>query len=848
MTQDILTLARDAIDAAREQQPGNPAFRRAIDRVNDGELSAAAEELVGFDDPSLVLATMFLERLAVAQNHQPVAALSVPLLEQVPAGSLDYGWVAGRFDQGWAQETAGHVAPDRTSKRADHGGFASLSLLTAVESLVTNGQLDKARDHLSEFGWYDKREAGRAHALVGVALDDAELMLQAVKVARKPPLIQDGGEEAEALGEVLAVFADGGVAADHPAVESCVAKLVSLGKTPVRKDVRSYGLSIGAVAAARRGGDWAAHARTLLRNIWTDRLQHPAQLLLASHHPDDEAELLATALSEARLFALYPEQLDDLVTYLKSDRGPLDRARLFRKHGLSDAGLIEQALQKAKGIYRGVEKIWGALSLADEERAEALLPTLKEPEEALVDAALTFEGEGDQSRADDYFRRALEAGFVPQWGTTSSILLRSPELLEAATEAALGVADREARMESLSLLSQLRIERREWGVAGDLVERAVEEPLVEEKPEWEPWSLMGDRQKWEVDRRIPVPTTTGARGADALAEVAALPRDEQLVAYYELAKELAPEALSDLRKKMKKVPYGRGDRAQMKKSRLVEVALIDGDFEGAFAEASGMRDCRVSGYGPSYTAETLAAWLDANPDAFTAERARAVVELFEAAIPQDIPAPLASVVRLLAPRHTPAQRQGFLQVVGNLTRKFRHESDRPAVGAIVAMGYSRCGVPDARAKMKDALEGVRQGSYAGRVFYLRRLQEAGLLDDRDLVKTVVTMPTGDRVYSQVMTLERCARILWHEGVESPLPALMNDGVYPSEVTDQLRRSLLVMAPDYSSKPVDDVLAVWLTRPPNEERAKEQVSALERALRKEGRGDEAEELRRRLAST
>ncbi|TXD33848.1 hypothetical protein FRC96_15395 [Lujinxingia vulgaris] len=116
---DVTSLAQSSIEASRNQRHGHPGFRRSVRAVRDGELKDAAAELEGLDDPALVLATMFPERLAIAEGHKSLEILAQPLLEEVPVGALDSGWIAGRFDDAWGAETAAHVAPDRTGRRGE---------------------------------------------------------------------------------------------------------------------------------------------------------------------------------------------------------------------------------------------------------------------------------------------------------------------------------------------------------------------------------------------------------------------------------------------------------------------------------------------------------------------------------------------------------------------------------------------------------------------------------------------------------------------------------------------------------------------------------------------------------
>lgn len=67
-------------------------------------------------------------------------------------------------------------------------------------------------------------------------------------------------------------------------------------------------------------------------------------------------------------------------------------------------------------------------------------------------------------------------------------------------------------------------------------------------------------------------------------------------------------------------------------------------------------------------------------------------------------------------------------------------------------------------------------------------------------------------------------------------------VFPSEVRDSLRRSWVVMAPDYAPDPVQAILDAWLDAPPNADQSREQILALAAALEREGRLDEAQEVR------
>ena len=127
--------------------------------------------------------------------------------------------------------------------------------------------------------------------------------------------------------------------------------------------------------------------------------------------------------------------------------------------------------------------------------------------------------------------------------------------------------------------------------------------------------------------------------------------------------------------------------------------------------------------------------------------------------------------------------------------------------------------------MHRALHKLSAVTYGGPLSFLVAMRDGGLLADEELGRMALTAPTRGRLYAQCMTLERASRVYWDAGVSSPIPALIREEAFPSEVCDQLRRSLVVMAPVFAPDSVQAVLEVWLDAPPNADQSRDQIAAL-----------------------
>jgi hypothetical protein len=789
----------------------------AISAIEAGRVDDAEDAIATLDAAERRVATQFLERLALRRGL-PADAIA-RLAEHAPDTDAGTGFA-------WAE---------------GHG--VRRSGVAAVRQACAAGRFDDAVAAAGTIGRLDKQARALALAVIGVATGDASRLSAAVSAATVPPQIQDGGEESEALGGVVAELAAGGVAADHPAVAAAVKALRRLGKTYKRKDVRSYGLRTAGVAAAARAARdrddaWLAHAEALIPSIHTSTLVWPVQLEVALAHRAagrsvEEAAALQllpdAAWVDPAARGLYPDRADALRAYW-AEATPVGAARLLAAAGADVGSRIDAAIAYADGWYHGLEKLYGDLLLFAPDRAAEVLERARDRPLAMALAAARLH---PAPRARELLAAAVDAGHAPDG---LDVLQAHPDLLRRAEP--LAAADAGKRRWLLTDYAEAWIRLDRWDDAARCIQLAIAAPPRDDHPVWTPYYRSGNRSDWSPLETAPQPPPLAVPFDQALAAALAGPRTHHLVALAELARQLtSPAELAVVRKKMEKAPGGQGDAAAAKRAKLAAVDLSRGDVDSAIAEAQAMRDCRISGVGPSYTADAIGRWFDAHPTEVTVDRAVNVLLAIGNPAPQDMPGPLRRVLSVVLTHLPQADHRPVIDAAEAVMAKVRFKGDHAVVDLGVGVALARSGRPGAAARLDAGIARWLGGDtlYVGMTLVVRAILEAGDLPGRDERLDRVIRPMGSG-FTRVAELERLNRYLWLAGDQDTLPRLHRSGVL-HEVWAELRRSLVVDAPLYAPRPVDAVIAAWSTEPPNPDQAKEQLLALAAALAREGRDPE-----------
>ncbi len=307
-----------------------------------------------------------LARLAAQANSAPLeptdlarlgpdarlVAGSILVLKGVPLDPPERG--GANLPLAWAQAWATHVL-ERSGQVEGWQGWLQLCELPGVllhrlsQAFLTKARPDLARPLAAAIHPLDKRDYCLAHLELALAESDHEALGRALRAADAGPMIAQGAEECEALGQALVRLSRSDVKPDLPAVQQAHQRLLRLAETRVDRDGRSYEVRdavLGLVAASDPA--WWELARPLVAQLHTPELRVEAELALRSRFPDLPRPQLAGRLTEAILkqpgaSELLPEDLSG------SDRALA--ARWLHRPDLLDSAPAGPALVAALGHF-----------------------------------------------------------------------------------------------------------------------------------------------------------------------------------------------------------------------------------------------------------------------------------------------------------------------------------------------------------------------------------------------------------------------------------------------------------------------------------------------------------------
>ncbi len=846
------------------------AWRAAIAAGEAGDGAAAARVLGELGERERFAATVLL---GVAFPEVRTAT-ALAFDAAVPPGTGVVDWqMTCEYDlvERWAI-ACDDVAPETLGRllgRAYYGS-GNRALLAVIRDRLRRARIDEAvRLHatMHEMG---KDDRGAARAAIGRATNDDAHLLAAIREAEQPPMIQSGGEETEALGAVLDELV--GLAADHPAVVTCVQRLLHWGKTYAEKDARSWGVARGAQACVR--GGWLDHARALAEVVWNEQLRERCEAAIASGlvepaAPRERGEEPTIEAIANQTFVDF--RIRDATTraLYRLDAGDRDGAFASLLAGIDAAPPADAASAE--------EKVAWARALAAGGRRDDAIRVLRSVVDDIPRAgcALAVELLGTDARP---FVEAALAAHVEQIRFSNHYeLIDEGATYLARLVARLDARDLELRLiEAVAVVHQYedreRSENARWRVrrvtevlrelANAYPELAGASPTAERLDAWA-GALGADRALLggaaaalaneslkDIERRVgtlrsehvaPLAAELASRGrlADALAIATPLDpsaRQEALVAIAH-----ACTTAKDRQKVVaafKKCPKSSRDRdaQQMWKHRLGEVLLANDDFDGAIEVLVGMQDCRVSHYGPGPLATRIAKRLDEDPARWTPARVTALLDVLASphVIPQDMPVPLLAILPT-AVVHAP---EIALAAAGRIRSKFRQAGDVALVWAALAAGKARAG--DRRAN--ESFAGALGDAATGRPFHaaaddFMACVCAAPIDDRDAVwMQAFELAATSEPRTAKGSIARIFRAI--DPADAPLAArAIAASALPHEVLDHARDLLGELVADK----LDDAALLPLDTAGDPATIRRRVQQAARHLARRGRHAEAQRL-------
>ncbi|HJL30416.1 MAG TPA: hypothetical protein RMI62_15165, partial [Polyangiaceae bacterium LLY-WYZ-15_(1-7)] len=249
----------DAVDSLRTlrarfaESPSARALEAAIGAARAGEGEAVAEALAPLGEPERLFATVALGALFPAAAGAPARALE----DALAASTMRLDWsrlVEQPLMRAFAEALvdAGELALAKALVGRAWYGQAGFVLERLVARALEAGDATDARALFEGISDMAKADRAAARARMGLAAGpDGEADLHAaVAHAHAEPIIENGGEEVEALARLLEVLAP--LPPEHPAVEAAVRAIGALvDRFLAQKDQRSHGTGLAAEACAR---------------------------------------------------------------------------------------------------------------------------------------------------------------------------------------------------------------------------------------------------------------------------------------------------------------------------------------------------------------------------------------------------------------------------------------------------------------------------------------------------------------------------------------------------------------------------------------------------------------------
>lgn len=701
-------------------------WRAAIEAARKGDGGAAAEALATLPEKPRFAATIVLG-LAFPDV---LVATAVAYDGAVAEGTVALDWqrcCEYLTVMRWAAYARG-VEPrtlGRLLKRAYYGA-AGVALLAAIRDRAARKDFGAARELYAAIPKLAKEERGAACVVIGVATEDEKRLHEAVTIATSKPIIQDGGEEAEALAAVLGEMATA-LAPSHEAVQACVDALVAWQK-PVAKDVRSYGIALAAQTCVRAG--WIEHARTLAKAVYGGREAVEAAIASGVAAPAPQRTLSEPTLEEIAAESYADHRISKGTARALGRLDANDReaalAAVTAALAAGDAGAgtatAEQRVAWARALAAGGRRadaigvltslLPGGLPRSGCELAVELLATDARP---FVEAAIAH-GLAAVSFSWSSTTEPPAALFLAQLVARTG----DPDL-ECQLIAATAVVGRHEDSDGAVVAAQRvhRVSETLRVLADAYPELADATPTAERLDAWtaalgdhpasrgligaaaaalaaSPLDAITARCGGEIRtqhvRALAAEIAKRGRLAEALALVDRYEPRTQQPAYVAIARAITTPAdrkkLVATFKKSKKTGRDR-DAQGMWKFNHGAILLATGDIDGALAVLGDMQDVRVSNYQPSDLARAIARTLDTLPDGWTAARATALANALggPGIIPQDISAALLAVGPTAVAHHPERTKKPLAATRAKYTRA----GDAALVDAVEALGHIRAG-------------------------------------------------------------------------------------------------------------------------------------------------------------
>jgi hypothetical protein len=844
---------RAALERTAER-PMRAVLAKARTAAIRGDGARMAAELAGLAERERLVATVGLELLFPAVAGPAAVALDATLprdarvvdwSELVPLEAMET-WAEAALERVTAPTLAGLVA------RAFHVSAGRLAA-SLVRRAIARGRAGDARTLHASIPPEAKEARAVAGAVIALAEQEAEArdrgLSSAIDHASAEPIVQDGGEEVEALASLLAELAElppshRAVIATREAIERLCDRFID------RKDTRSRGAARALEACARaseRDAGWLAHAHALrvwvasgpLREAADAAIARPASIVVS-----EAAPLPAPPLPELRgLRALAPRAFGAMAHVLAASRA--ERV----EEGIE---ALSVAIEPTLALRASPELVARWLQHLPRDRAARVLAAWDEPvlpplayrlaprvlegaaARAFVERSLVH-GRVYERYGDGYYRTELVAEVLGAVAAASD-----EETCARLLHAACAVRQHEDRVES----DAWRVRRQRVRVViAALAPRLGLDWVAARLPECDRARLAAASGLLaELGLAAACERVGGViEPLDAPALAAALADRGRIDEAIELASALEPSAAvaaflaiarptldAKVRRKLlaafKKVPkLGRAREDQtLRAHQLARAMLRLGELEAALEALAELGDCRYADHGPAALAEEIVAFLDASPHERTRARIEAILDTLcsDRVIQQELARRVAPLLEWAVVHVGPEPLQLHVAAL-------RHRCPGAAgahVDAGLAAGLARRGESEAALRSFDdalAAAGRAQRTFFSPAVLARAAQRADLATlDPSRLAAVLTLLGRDAA-----SIRACAPEL-RGAARDVLRAALPRSELPADARAALRIGLATA--DASEGDVDAVLrSLEACQDPREiiERAGELVCAL-----------------------
>jgi tetratricopeptide (TPR) repeat protein len=884
MMPDPVALCREALDYARNRPRVSGPFLSALACIEGRDPASAAEELASIPETELFLVATYIDLWwhqwgGERANLEPFREkICERLAVERGSWATSVGWPWVRV---WAREVGWQLPAEQVKVLS--GYFTSSVLGLTAAAAAKNGDADAAEAFAERIDETDREERSTAYAHAAIAAPYSPRYRHRLETALGVPtnrLIDSGYEETMALGNVIALLADSGVPADDAAIETACQKLRTLRDGSAGLREMSRGLCKAAVHAARRAKScndtvWLDLAKQWKDWVWDRlyRIQALAEVAAACQAlaQSDQARELVDEIEDdrlggPRLAALFRAKLLDnpeLLTEYFEHRSLRELAFAAFRVGAAPKEIVGLLTQGVSPYQRQTADIVSFLRSVEHPVPQTMIDELAESQ--MTCEVIPVIGFAQRLGRTEKVRELLAQTPIDERCNSLEQLaeILNPEDLAEIETYLVNPSEKKSARRRTNFLANLASIHWKAGRYED-AERCIETALiptdVDDSFEW-PAPSEAKSSNSDRDQRARMYQTPPLEPLPPLDQ----PFDEALQEIVDQFKHRGNDSLADLSDLGRRVIDDPAALARvcsaiatigldenehnfeswkvMRACRVAHLRILAGEVDLALEIGVRQPDCRINGWGAWLIALWASEWMAARPEEFTRERAVDLIRILLGLRYSEFGRPTLEVGSRIVRHARPEDRRKLQALFLKLRETLTLERDHSVLFAAVAIGQAESHEQDnARKTIRQAVQHLDDGRTCSFLAPLVveaviRVAQAIELPDREQLLHAAMLSLQDRESWQDAMIQ-----LFAVGDQTTVPDVIEQGEHTNEFREVLRGIWLATAAELAPRPVEAVLRLFDPKPPNGDRAKRQAKRLAIALDREGRDQEAVQVR------